>query len=641
MDDNPENKINEITQLSDEELQEQIIDSYGKMIGNEGNGYSRGSFNRWAELRQEEIRRNNLKEVKEISLFDDIEDVAFTEENRTASTQTPERVENTSSFEETTFSHDKIPTDSQLYQADEILSEMLDKVEQRKPQILSEWSGRLQRLQLFQMIGQSREGLVSLDLQSGQFIPDETFLDKWTVEQKEMLRQRLSEVMEIPYEAKPQLEVESSNKPLVDFEFPKNSTDFYPRTPNEKVNANLAAIKLTKELGGQLATPEQQQILGKYVGWGGLADTIFDESNPRFENQRNELKALVSKDEYAEMRKSSLTAFYTDPKVIQTIYAQLQRLGFEGGRILDPSMGTGNFFAAMPKTVKQNSSLYGVEIDNITGEIAQQLHQKSDIQIKGFESTHFANDGLDLVITNVPFSEVIRLADEQYDKVYPIHDYFIKKSLDLVHEGGLVAIITSTGTMDKKDSRFREELSKTANLVSAVRLPNGTFKPIAGTDVSSDLLIFQKTSTPDPHPNWIKTELQKDGKGNQINVNHYFMENPQYLLGQIKIETFNRGMLSVVRDFEPERLYDKIAEAFSHQAEATYYGEHETSVFEEALQVESDVPQEIIAQAEPYTLFVYKNKPYYFDGKSVTPHQKSSSVTLNRNETRKKSAFSI
>ena len=635
LDDNPENKINEITQLSDEELQEQIIDSYGKMIGNEGNGYSRGSFNRWAELRQEEIRRNKLKEVKEISLFDDIEDVAFTEENRTASTQTPERVENTSSFEETTFSHDKIPTDSQLYQADEILSEMLDKVEQRKPQILSEWSGGLQRLQLYQRIGQSREGLVSLDLQSGQFIPDETFLDKWTVEQKEMLRQRLSEVMEIPYEAKPQLEVESTNKPLVDFEFPKNSTDFYPKTPTEKVNANLAAIKLAKELKGQLATPEQQQVLGKYVGWGGLADTIFDESNPRFENQRNELKALVSKDEYAEMRKSSLTAFYTDPKVIQTIYAQLQTLGFEGGRILDPSMGTGNFFAAMPGEMKKNSSLYGVEIDNITGEIAQQLHQKSDIQIKGFESTHFANDGLDLVITNVPFSEVIRLADEQYDKVYPIHDYFIKKSLDLVHEGGLVAIITSTGTMDKKDSRFREELSKNANLVSAVRLPNGTFKSIAGTDVSSDLLIFQKTSTPDPHPNWITTELQKDGKGNQINVNHYFMENPQYLLGQIKIETFNRGMLSVVRDFEQEHLYDKITEAFSHQAEAAYYGEHEASVFEEALQVESDVPQEIIAQAEPYTLFVYKNKPYYFDGKSVTPHQKSSSVTLNRNETRK------
>lgn len=536
LDDIPENKINEITQLSDEELQEQIIDSYGKMIGNEGNGYSRGSFNRWAELRQEEIRRNNLKEVKEISLFDDIEDVAFTEKSQTDSTQTP---------------------------------------------------------------------------------------------------QRLSEVMEIPYEAKPQLEVESTNKPLVDFEFPKNSTDFYPKTPTEKVNANLAAIKLAKELKGQLATPEQQQILGKYVGWGGLADTIFDESNPRFENQRNELKALVSKDEYAEMRKSSLTAFYTDPKVIQTIYAHLQTLGFEGGRILDPSMGTGNFFAAMPGEMKENSSLYGVEIDNITGEIAQQLHQKSDIQIKGFESTHFANDGLDLVITNVPFSEVIRLADEQYDNVYPIHDYFIKKSLDLVHEGGLVAIITSTGTMDKKDSRFREELSKNANLVSAVRLPNGTFKSIAGTDVSSDLLIFQKTSTPDPHPNWIKTELQKDGKGNQINVNHYFMENPQYLLGQIKIETFNRGMLSVVRNFEQEQLYDKISEAFSHQAETAYYGEHEASVFEEALQVESDVPQEIIAQAEPYTLLVYKNKPYYFDGKSVTPHQKSSSVTLNRNETRK------
>ncbi|MBK5077249.1 hypothetical protein IL308_10840 [Lactococcus lactis] len=498
LDNNVENKINEITQLSDEELQEQIIDSYGKMIGAEGNGYSPNSFNRWAELRQEEIRRNNLKDVKEISLFDDIEDVAFTEENQTDSTQKPQRAEDTSSFEETTFPHEKIPTDSQLEQASEILSEMLDEIELRKPQILFEWSGGLQRLKLVQMIEQSREALVSLDLQSGQFIPDETFLDTWTLEQKEMLRQRLSEVMDIPYEAKPQLELEAplNNEPLVDFEFPEDLSEFYPKTPTEKVNANLQAIQLVKQIDveNRGATPAEQDVLAKYVGWGGLANEFFDENRLKFASQRQELKTIVSDKEYQAMRESSLTAYYTDPMIIRNMYKELEENGFKGGRILDPAMGTGNFFSAMPKHLRENSELYGVELDTITGSIAKLLHPQANIKIQGFETVDFNSDSFDVVVGNVPFAN-FTINDARLKKPYLIHDYFFKKSLNIVRPGGLVSFITSTGTMDKRNSSFRKEIHQEAGLIGAIRLPNTAFKAIAGTDVATDILTLQKGQT--------------------------------------------------------------------------------------------------------------------------------------------------
>ncbi|MBG1279317.1 SNF2-related protein [Lactococcus lactis] len=422
-----------------------------------------------------------------------------------------------------------------------------------------------------------------------------------------------------------------------DFSFPETE-DFYPHSTSEKIEANLSAIRLVKELekSQSLATPEQQIILGKYVGWGGLADDMFDESNPRFEAQRQELKNLVSNDEYVEMRRSSLTAYYTDPKIIQTIYQQLERFGFKEGRILDPSMGTGNFFAAMPERLKNQTQRYGVEIDRLTGLIAYQLNQQADVQIKGFEESRFMNDAMDVVITNVPFSDVLRISDEQYDSVYPIHDYFIKKSLDLVHEGGFVAVITSTGTMDKKDSRFREEISKVANLVSAVRLPSGAFKAIAGTEVSSDILIFQKTSSSEVKPEWLKTKLIEDEKGNQITVNQHFINSPHTLLGQIKIQSFNGGMLSVSQDFQDEELVSRIDEPLSSQtAHYEQIGRSE-EVFESVVQLESEIPQDVLDLVEPYTIFVYRNKPYYFDGKQVTPHQKTSSVILQKGETRKR-----
>ena len=425
------------------------------------------------------------------------------------------------------------------------------------------------------------------------------------------------------------------------FEFPLESqaiSEFYPGTPGEKVKANIAAIRVAKKLSDEnrLATVDEQQVLSRYVGWGGLANNFFDESNPRYSELREELKTLVTEHEYSNMLQSSLTAYYTSPEVIQTMYKHLNHLGFKGGRVLDPSMGTGNFFASMPGNLKNNSDLYGVELDAITGQIATNLQQTSQVQIKGFQDTNFNDNALDLVTTNVPFGQIM-IGDEKYSRNYAIHDYFIKKSLDLVHEGGFVAVITSTATMDKTDSRFREEIAKQANLVSAVRLPNDAFKNIAGTDVSSDILIFQKTSTSERKPDWINTYNLSDDMGNRVSINRYFHEHPEFVLGQVGIKTFNGGVLTVKRDFEEEQYIPKLAEALDKQSDAAYYSHNKSEEMIESFGAEEySLPSEVLEAQEPFTLFVYNGKPYFYDGKHVVPHYKQSSVTLNKGETRKR-----
>ena len=430
-------------------------------------------------------------------------------------------------------------------------------------------------------------------------------------------------------------------QPKSSFEFPLESqaiSEFYPGTPGEKVKANLAAIRLAKKLSNEnkLATVDEQKVLSRYVGWGGLANNFFDESNPRYSELREELKTLVTEHEYSNMLQSSLTAYYTSPEVIQAMYNHLNKLGFNGGRVLDPSMGTGNFFASMPGNLKNNSELFGVELDAITGQIATNLQQTSQVQIKGFQDTNFNDNALDLVTTNVPFGQIM-IGDEKYSRNYAIHDYFIKKSLDLVHEGGFVAVITSTATMDKTDSRFREEISKQANLVSAVRLPNDAFKNIAGTDVSSDILIFQKTSNSERKPDWINTHNLNDDLGNRVSINRYFHEHPEFVLGQVGIKTFNGGVLTVKRDFEEEQYIPKLTEALDKQSDAAYYSHNKSEELIESFGTEEySLPREIIEAQEPFTLFVYKGKPYFYDGKHVIPHYKQSSVTLNKDETRKR-----
>lgn len=281
--------------------------------------------------------------------------------------------------------------------------------------------------------------------------------------------------------------------PVTDFHFPEDLTDFYPKTTRDKVEMNVAAIRLVKRLESEYrqATPSEQELLAKYVGWGGLANEFFDEYNPKFSKEREALKTLVTDKEYTDMKQSSLTAYYTDPHLIRQMWEKLERDGFTGGKILDPSMGTGNFFAAMPKHLRENSELYGVELDTITGVIAKYLHPNSHIEVKGFETIAFNDNSFDLILSNVPFAN-IRIVDSRYDKPYMIHDYFVKKSLDLVHDGGQVAIISSTGTMDKRTENILQDIRETTDFLGGVRLPDSAFKAIAGTNVTTDMLFFQK-----------------------------------------------------------------------------------------------------------------------------------------------------
>jgi N12 class adenine-specific DNA methylase len=418
----------------------------------------------------------------------------------------------------------------------------------------------------------------------------------------------------------------------VNFTFPEE--DVYPKTTREKVLANIEAIQLVKRLDeeNRLATPFEQQVLAKYVGWGGIANKFFDESNPVFEKERNTLKTLVSLAEYSAMRESSLTAYYTDPRLIQEMYASIEQLGFTGGKILDPSMGTGNFFSALPEALQDNTERYGVELDKITGQIAKQLHQDTNIQVKGFENTKFADNALDLVITNVPFGQ-ITIVDKRYEKNHMIHDYFIKRSLDLVHEGGFVAVITSTATMDKRDDRLRADIARQANLVTAARLPKNAFTAIAGTDVSSDILIFQKTSIPEPSPEWLKTTSLSDDRGNTIYYNKYFENHPDHILGQIKIETFNGGTLSVTPEFSLDDLPMELGNILSDTRIHTQYFEKNKA--SDPILEEIQVPgQKQDFNIEPYTIDVVNGVPYYHNGEEIIKHQKTSSITLNANETR-------
>ncbi len=342
--------------------------------------------------------------------------------------------------------------------------------------------------------------------------------------------------------------IEETDVPVQDFVFPDDLEDFYPKTNREKIETNIAAIDLVKRLEkeGRQASPEEQELLAKYVGWGGLANEFFDELNPKYETERLTLKSLVSKSEYSTMKQSSLTAYYTDPMIIRQIWQKLLDDGFEGGRILDPSMGTGNFFAAIPRSIREKSELYGVELDSVTGAIAKQLHPNVHIEVRGFEEVPYQNNSFDLVLTNVPFGN-FRIADKNYDKPYMIHDYFVKHSLDLVRDGGQVSIISSIGTMDKRTDNVLQEIKTNTHFLGGVRLPDTAFKSIAGTRVTTDLLFFQK----DQAKNLNEEELVFSGsipfeEDKRVWINPYFdgKHNIQ-VLGQYEVRNFNGGTLNV------------------------------------------------------------------------------------------------
>lgn len=314
--------------------------------------------------------------------------------------------------------------------------------------------------------------------------------------------------------------------------------DLYPSGAKTKYKNNVMAIKLLKqiELEKRTATPEEQIILARYVGWGGLANA-FSSTASGWENEYQELKSLLTDVEYKAAMNSTITAYYTEPDLIRHIYRALERFGFEGGpdrKILDPGMGTGNFYSVLPEQF-QESKLFGVELDSITGRIAKQLYPDADISIMGYEATKFEGNSFDVILGNIPFNSV-KIYDRRYNDLNPyIHDYFFIKSLDLAKPGGIIAFITSKGIMDRKDESLREYIARRAEFIGAIRLPNTAFKALAGTDVTADVVFLKKRAHPieldrTNLPSWIETDLDRS---KWIAYNRYFKDNPEMLMGEM------------------------------------------------------------------------------------------------------------
>ena len=330
--------------------------------------------------------------------------------------------------------------------------------------------------------------------------------------------------------------------------------------PKQKFARNIEAIrtlfKLEEEHRG--ATAEEQQVLSQYVGWGGLADA-FDPNKENWSAEYTHLKELLSEDEYAAARASTLNAHYTSPTVIRGIYDAVERMGFRSGNILEPSMGVGNFFGMLPDTM-QDSRLYGVELDSITGRIAKKLYPQADITVAGFETTD-RRDFYDLAVGNVPFGNY-KVNDKAYNKLgFSIHNYFFAKAIDQVRPGGVVAFVTSRYTMDSKDSTARKHMAERADLLGAIRLPNNAFRANAGTDVVSDIIFLQKRDRPaDIEPDWVQLGKTEDG----FAINQYFVDHPEMVLGNLELESTQYGHDLTVAPIEGAVLADQLAEAVQH-----------------------------------------------------------------------------
>ncbi|MGT2910993.1 DEAD/DEAH box helicase family protein [Streptococcus cameli] len=419
--------------------------------------------------------------------------------------------------------------------------------------------------------------------------------------------------------------------PATDFHFPEDLTDFYPKTTRDKVETNVAAVRLVKSLESEhrQATPIEQELLAKYVGWGGLANEFFDEYNPKFSKERGALKTLVTNKEYSDMKQSSLTAYYTDPHLIRQMWEKLERDGFTGGKILDPSMGTGNFFAAMPKHLRENSELYGVELDTITGVIAKHLHPNSHIEVKGFETIAFNDNSFDLVLSNVPFAN-IRIADSRYDKPYMIHDYFVKKSLDLVHDGGQVAIISSTGTMDKRTENILQDIRETTDFLGGVRLPDNAFKAIAGTNVTTDMLFFQKHMD----KGYVADDLAFSGsirydKDDRIWLNPYFDgDYNSQVLGTYEVRNFNGGTLSVKGN--SDHLLADVQTALKQVKAPRVVDNSDIFITPDVMRrqvIDTSIPSDIRESLARYS-FGYKDSTvYYRDHKGIRVGTKTEEIS--------------
>ena len=373
--------------------------------------------------------------------------------------------------------------------------------------------------------------------------------------------------------------------------------------PKAKFQANINAIRLLKELeaAGQQASPEQQEVLSRYVGWGGLADA-FDPEKPAWASEYAQLKELLTPEEYAAARSSTLNAHYTSPTVIQAIYEAVGRMGFETGNILEPSMGVGNFFGMLPEEMR-NSRLYGVELDPVSGRIAKQLYPKADITVGGFETTD-RRDFYDLAIGNVPFGQY-QVRDKAYDKLnFSIHNYFFAKALDQVRPGGVVAFVTSRYTMDAKDSTVRRYLAQRAELLGVIRLPNDAFKKNAGAEVVSDIIFLQKRDRPlDIVPEWTQTGQTEDG----FAINRYFIDHPEMVLGRQEPVSTAHGMDYTVNPIEGLELSDQLHDAVKY-IHGTYQ-EAELPELGEGEAIDTSIPAD--PNVKNYSYAIVDGQVYY------------------------------
>ena len=380
----------------------------------------------------------------------------------------------------------------------------------------------------------------------------------------------------------------------------------------EKFRNNMAAINLLHELEleNRLATPEEQEILSKYVGWGGLS-MAFDENNAAWADEFKELYASLSPEEYRAAMESTLTAFYTPPVVIKGMYEALERLGFSEGSILEPSCGTGNFFGLLPDTMA-GSKLHGVEIDPLTGKIAKQLYQKANIAVQGFEETKLPDDHFDVVIGNVPFGD-FKVNDSRYNaQKFLIHDYFFAKALDKVRAGGVIAFITSKGTMDKASPEIRKYIAQRAELLGAIRLPDNTFRANAGTEVTSDILFLQKRDRViDTEPDWVHLDTDENG----ITMNSYFVQHPEMILGEMKMESTRFGFDSACKAYQDIPLSELL-----HNAVQNIQGE--IPEYENELDEISD-GQDASIPADPnvrnFSYALVDGKVYFREDDRMTP----------------------
>lgn len=373
--------------------------------------------------------------------------------------------------------------------------------------------------------------------------------------------------------------------------------------PKAKFQANVNAIRLLKELeaAGQQASPEQQEVLSRYVGWGGLSDA-FDPEKPAWALEYAQLKELLTPEEYAAARSSTLNAHYTSPTVIQAIYEAVGRMGFETGNILEPSMGVGNFFGMLPEKMR-NSRLYGVELDPVSGRIAKQLYPKADITVGGFETTD-RRDFFDLAIGNVPFGQY-QVNDKAYNKLnFSIHNYFFAKALDQVRPGGVVAFVTSRYTMDAKDSTVRRYLAQRAELLGAIRLPNDAFKKNAGAEVVSDIIFLQKRDRPlDIVPEWTQTGQTEDG----FAINRYFIDHPEMVLGRQEPVSTAHGMDYTVNPIEGLELADQLHDAVKY-IRGTYQ-EAELPELGEGEAIDTSIPAD--PNVKNYSYAIVDGQVYY------------------------------